>query len=76
MESEYSCRTIKYLSRHSKEERSLREEFFTKYSIIYDIFLETRKYIPKKDGICVLEPSSGTGQFVECILLFLRCRTL
>jgi hypothetical protein len=66
----YSVRTLKYISKHSKEERSAKEEFFTKFNIVYDIFTETRKHLQEKENIEVLEPSSGTGQFLDIFSCF------
>jgi Eco57I restriction-modification methylase len=70
---DYSIRTLKYISKHSKEERSAKEEFFTRFGLVYDIFTETRRYLPENmenKDISVLEPSSGTGQFLDIFSCF------
>jgi len=67
--NKYSERTLDYLKKHKKLERSIRGEFFTSYAIIYDLLRNSVPHLEGKD-INVLEPSSGTGQFLDVLKYF------
>lgn len=63
--SEYSNETESFMSQFSKEKRYQLGQFFTPFSLVKLCLDKVLQYLPPKDDLLALEPSAGTGQFID-----------